>query len=166
MQIPTGKEIGEARKALGLTQSEVANKADVSQPLITKIEGNDVDPTLATLHRVVAAINGSEPEVSEEKLNVAMPSALKRARKQAGYSQRELANKADVSQPLVSRIERDDVNPRVSTLRELFEHLDPVTALEGRQTSDNEKGDVSVLSDIQSELDQLRNQKNLRDKHS
>jgi predicted transcriptional regulator len=165
MQIPTGQEIREARKALGITQSEVANRADVSQPLIARIEGNDVDPTLATLHRVVAAINGSEPDFGEEKLNVVMPSALKRARKQAGYSQGELANKANVSQPLVSRIERDDVNPRVSTLRSLFEHLDPVTALEAGQASDDEKVGEAVLSDIRSELEQLRKQKNLRDNH-
>lgn len=53
MQIPTGEDIRAARKNKGLTQSEVAERAGVSQPLIARIESNDVDPTIDTLYSVV-----------------------------------------------------------------------------------------------------------------
>ncbi len=41
---------------------------------------------------------------------------LTRARKQAGLSQRALAAKADIPQASVSRIERDLISPRASTI--------------------------------------------------
>jgi transcriptional regulator with XRE-family HTH domain len=46
---------------------------------------------------------------------------LKRARLRAGLSQRELARRASVPQPTVSRIERGVVSPRVVTLEKLLE---------------------------------------------
>ena len=41
---------------------------------------------------------------------------LREARRRAGLTQRELALKAGVLQPAVSRIERDHVSPRLETL--------------------------------------------------
>lgn len=41
---------------------------------------------------------------------------LTRARKQAGLSQRALAARADIPQASVSRIERDLISPRASTI--------------------------------------------------
>jgi predicted transcriptional regulator len=46
-----------------LTQSELAEMADVSQPLIARIEGNDVDPRLSTLRRIVAALEDAAGDV-------------------------------------------------------------------------------------------------------
>ena len=45
---------------------------------------------------------------------------LKEARLRAGLTQRELAVRADVAQPAISRIERDRVSPRIDTLDELI----------------------------------------------
>ena len=45
---------------------------------------------------------------------------LRQARRQAGLTQRELAQRARVSQPLIARIERGDVSPRVETLDRLL----------------------------------------------
>lgn len=125
MQIPAGEDIRTARENEGLTQSELAEQAGVSQPLIARIEGEDVDPTIDTLYSVVSALNSSTAELGQEEVSITMPSALKEARERSGYTQGELARVADVSQPLISRIERQDVNPRASTLRELFSHLEP-----------------------------------------
>ena len=127
MQIPTGEDIRVARKNNGLTQSEVAEKAEVSQPLIARIESNDVDPTIDTLYSVVAALNDSSADVEQEEVTISMPSVLEDARKQTGYTQGELADAAGVSQPLISRIERQDINPRSSTLRSLFDQLESTT---------------------------------------
>ena len=45
---------------------------------------------------------------------------LRRARRAAGFSQRELARRAGVAQPAVARIEAGGVVPRVDTLEKLL----------------------------------------------
>lgn len=60
MELPTPEELRERRLELGLTQSELADSADVSQPLIARIEGGDVDPRLSTLRRIVNALQEAE----------------------------------------------------------------------------------------------------------
>jgi predicted transcriptional regulator len=63
MKLPTPADLRERRNDLGLTQSEVAEMADVSQPLIARIEGGDVDPRLSTLRRIVEALEEAEGEI-------------------------------------------------------------------------------------------------------
>jgi transcriptional regulator with XRE-family HTH domain len=46
---------------------------------------------------------------------------LRQARRRAGLTQRQLASKADVPQPMVARIESGAVIPRVDTLDRLLE---------------------------------------------
>jgi transcriptional regulator with XRE-family HTH domain len=45
---------------------------------------------------------------------------LKEARRSAGFSQRELARRAGVAQPVLSRIERGHASPRFETLDRLL----------------------------------------------
>jgi len=63
MELPTPQDLRERRTALGLTQSSLAEAAGVSQPLIARIEGGDVDPRLSTLRRIVNALDEAEGEV-------------------------------------------------------------------------------------------------------
>jgi predicted transcriptional regulator len=63
MELPTEEELRERRENLELTQSELADAADVSQPLVARIEGGDVDPRLSTLRRIVEALNEAEGEI-------------------------------------------------------------------------------------------------------
>ena len=63
MHLPTAKDLRERRKSLELTQSELADRADVSQPLIARIEGGDVDPRLSTLRRIVESLDEAEGDV-------------------------------------------------------------------------------------------------------
>lgn len=60
MELPTPEDLRERRTDLGLTQSDLADRADVSQPLIARIEGGDVDPRLSTLRRIVNALQEAE----------------------------------------------------------------------------------------------------------
>ena len=60
MELPTPEDLRERRTELGLTQSDLAEKAEVSQPLIARIEGGDVDPRLSTLRRIVTALEEAE----------------------------------------------------------------------------------------------------------
>ncbi|MFP8957964.1 CBS domain-containing protein [Natrialbaceae archaeon A-CW3] len=63
MELPTPTDLRQRRNELELTQSELADRADVSQPLIARIEGGDVDPRLSTLRRIVNALQEAESDV-------------------------------------------------------------------------------------------------------
>ncbi|WIV66630.1 CBS domain-containing protein [Natrialbaceae archaeon AArc-T1-2] len=74
MELPTPEDLKQRRTDLGLTQSELAEEADVSQPLIARIEGGDVDPRLSTLRRIVNALETAESDVirAEDLMNEAV----------------------------------------------------------------------------------------------
>jgi predicted transcriptional regulator len=63
MDLPTPQDLRERRNELDLTQSELAERAGVSQPLIARIEGGDVDPRLSTLRSIVEALEEVEGSV-------------------------------------------------------------------------------------------------------
>jgi predicted transcriptional regulator len=63
MHLPMPQDLRERRMELELTQRELAERADVSQPLIARIEGGDVDPRLSTLRGIVEALEAAESEV-------------------------------------------------------------------------------------------------------
>lgn len=68
MELPTPTELRKRRKEdLDLTQNELAEMAGVSQPLIARIEGGDVDPRLSTLRDIVAALNEAEGSIKRAK---------------------------------------------------------------------------------------------------
>jgi len=58
------EEVKKIRKKLGLTQTELANRAGVSQSLIAKIESGRIDPTYTKAIKIFAAL--SELEKKEE----------------------------------------------------------------------------------------------------
>jgi predicted transcriptional regulator len=60
MELPTPEGIKKKRIKLGLTQSELALRASVSQPLIARIESGDVDPRLSTIKSIVTALEEME----------------------------------------------------------------------------------------------------------
>lgn len=155
MQIPTGEDIRTARENKGLTQSDLAERAGVSQPLIARIEGEDVDPTIDTLYSVVSVLNNSTAELEQEEVKISMPSVLKDARNRTGYTQGELAEVADVSQPLISRIERQDVNPKASTLRELFSHLEPLPESDGDEVFKRSTTESDLVEKIEWEFENV-----------
>jgi predicted transcriptional regulator len=70
--IPSIEDVKKLRKRLGLTQSEVAKLAGVSQSLVSQIESGEVDPRLSTLKRIIDTLNeeGREREVYAEDIFV------------------------------------------------------------------------------------------------
>ena len=58
MPVPTPEEIRQARKKLGITQTELARRAGVSQAYIAKIESGQADPKLSTLRMISQALQG------------------------------------------------------------------------------------------------------------
>ncbi len=62
MHLPSPKDIRRMRKRLGLTQTDLAQRANVSQSLIARIESGSVDPRLSTLRRILEALEQSTKE--------------------------------------------------------------------------------------------------------
>ncbi len=62
MQLPTPEDLKKRRNELGLTQSDLAKRAGVSQPLIARIESGDVDPRLSTVRKILVAFDEAEKE--------------------------------------------------------------------------------------------------------
>jgi predicted transcriptional regulator len=62
MHLPSPKDFKQRRLELGLTQSDLAKRAGVSQPLIARIESGDVDPRLSTLRKIFDVFEKSEKE--------------------------------------------------------------------------------------------------------
>jgi len=56
------------------------------------------------------------------------PEELRRLRIKAGLTQKELAKRAGVSQSLIARIEKGNVNPRLSTLKRILTVLQEATS--------------------------------------
>ena len=58
------EEVKKIRKKLGMTQTDLANRAQVSQSLIAKIESGKIDPTYTKTQKIFTAL--SELEKKEE----------------------------------------------------------------------------------------------------
>lgn len=97
MELPTPEDLRNRRLELDMTQSDLAERAEVSQPLIARIEGGDVDPRLSTLRRIVNALEHAEDRVvraedlmHEAVISVAPDDTVHKAverMQEAGYSQ-------------------------------------------------------------------------------
>jgi len=63
-------EIKQIRKKLGLTQNELAKRAQVSQSLIAKIESGRLDPTYSNAKKIFSALNdlGTKQEAKAKDL--------------------------------------------------------------------------------------------------
>jgi len=64
------EEIKKIRKKLGMTQTELANRAGISQSLIAKIESGRIDPTYTKAKKIFVALTELEKkeEVNAEQL--------------------------------------------------------------------------------------------------
>ena len=63
-------EIKHVRKKFGLTQTDLAKKASVSQSLIAKIESGRIDPTYSKVRKIVDVLHNlsNEKEVKAEEI--------------------------------------------------------------------------------------------------
>lgn len=124
MQIPTGDELQAARIQQGYTQTELASAAGISQPMVARIENDKVDPTVETLHAIAQVLtDGHDSDLSTEAVLRALPANIRARRKRVGMTQTTVADHAEISQPMMARIEQGKVNPTASTARAVIEVL-------------------------------------------
>ena len=57
LDIQLGDMVRDRRRELGLSQADVAERAGISQPALSRIEGGGGIPTLAMLDRLARAMN-------------------------------------------------------------------------------------------------------------
>ncbi len=64
------EEIKEIRKKLGITQNDLARRANVSQSLIAKIEAGRIDPTYTKVQKIFTALSdlGKKHELKAEEI--------------------------------------------------------------------------------------------------
>lgn len=139
IQIPSGEDIAAVRKGVGFTQEELATAAGLSQPMVARIENEDVDLTLESLDKICSVLGHHSGKIDDE-LSKALPEAVQSRRQRIELTQQQLADRAGVSQPMIARIENRDVNPKVSTVR------DVITAL-NHNSEDSEPGSGSIETD-------------------
>jgi len=151
MELPTRDDLEERRKELDLTQSELADLAGVSQPLIARIEGDDVDPRLSTLRAIVQALQAVEGDIvravdimNEDVVSVAPDDSVSRAidiMGEEGYSQlpviedgypKGMISNADI------RHSEAEANPADLPVAEVMRHT--VTTVEPDATLDEVDG--------------------------
>ncbi len=66
MELPSLTEIKKYRKKLGITQTELAEKAGISQSLIARVEAGTVDPRYSKIESIFRALN----ELKREEIKV------------------------------------------------------------------------------------------------
>ena len=125
MELPTPEDLKHRREQeVDLTQAELADAADVSQPLIARIEGGDVDPRLSTLRRIVEALDEAESDVVRagdimhtNVVSVAPDDAVSDAEQQmedAGYSQLPVV-RDEYPEGMISHTNIREASPGVET---------------------------------------------------
>lgn len=165
MDLPTPADLKERRTSLELTQSELADRADVSQPLIARIEGGDVDPRLSTLRRIVTALDEAESAVMhaadimhEGVIDVAPDDSVREAidvMVKEGYSQlpvvRDGRPQGIISNTHIRQLDREDAGelPVADVMREAITTVEPNATLDEVNAHLNHQDAVMVVEDAQ-----------------
>jgi transcriptional regulator with XRE-family HTH domain len=138
-----GPRLGEMRRAIGMTQLEVAFKMGTTQPALARLEKGEAKANLRTLARYAEALGrravvqltpstesvprrpGSSDPVGQPSKPTgmtrmvdleALPAALASMRKERGVTQSEVANRMATTQPVIARLESGDGVPNLTTL--------------------------------------------------
>jgi predicted transcriptional regulator len=161
--LPTSADLKERRTELGLTQSELADRADVSQPLIARIEGGDVDPRLSTLRRIVTALDEAESAVMHAEdimhqgvVSVAPDDSVRKAidvMVKEGYSQlpvvRDGRPQGIISNSDIRQLEPENAAelPVADAMREAVTTVEPDATLDEVNAHLNHQDAVMVVAD-------------------
>jgi predicted transcriptional regulator len=165
MDLPTPADLKDRRTDLDLTQSELADRADVSQPLIARIEGGDVDPRLSTLRRIVTALDEAESAVMhagdimhEGVVDVAPDDSVREAidvMVKEGYSQlpvvRDGRPQGIISNSDIRRLDPDNAGelPVAEAMQESITAVEPDATLDEVNGYLNHQDAVMVVEDGQ-----------------
>ena len=167
-----GEALRKARKAKGLTQSELAARLGVTQPFIGNYERGLRKPKLETLKRIASALDIAVYSLLDEEkqcafsppteaVNVTVGERIKKARTNKGLTQKQLADKMQISYVNISQIENGQRTPKIDTVQRIatalgvaVEYLlDYSTETIAFMELLESKGLVSVLTNMMDDID-------------
>lgn len=123
-----GQRLGLARRQLGITQIDLANRMGTTQPSLARFEKDATVPNVRTVTRYAEAIGyrasarlesgvgGSDSPRSIACALDQLPEVMSDIRKSLGVTQNQVAHRMGTTQPIVARFERGDPLPNIKTL--------------------------------------------------
>ena len=120
-----GPWISTKRKQLGLTQKELAGQVGVSTATVSLWETGQTTPSFRARRKVLDLLNkeGLADEMVSLNQHELLKDLLVTRRKQLGLTQKEFAEKLQVSQAAISIWEKGGTEPRPGTKRRLLKIL-------------------------------------------
>lgn len=116
-----GEKIHLFRKDKNLTLTELASKAGISNTYLCQIESGKVMPAISTLKNIAKALDVCPDTLMSTSNQLGYK--VKKARKERGLTQSELAEKAGVSTALIGQIENGKVEPSLKSLEKIADAL-------------------------------------------
>ena len=115
IQIEFGKRLKHKRRELGLTQEELAEKADLDPTYVSSIERGERNVSLGNIDALAQALMISPKELIPDAVHqkkaqtrIEFGKRLKNIRQQRELTQEELAEKADLDASYIGFLERGE----------------------------------------------------------
>jgi len=99
-----GRNIAEKRKALGLTQAQIAERLEVDTETVSRFERGVSLPSLPTLERVALTLGTSIADLLDEFPGTAYPAAQRIAASMAGLKKADQMLVAELVEGLSKRL--------------------------------------------------------------
>jgi transcriptional regulator with XRE-family HTH domain len=130
VRIDFGKRLRAKRQERGLTLEKLAEKADLAISYVASVERGERNLGLENIISLAQALNISPSELlpgahhqRKDQIKGEFGKQLKSLREERGFSQEELAEKADLDQTQVSLLEQGEGNVNLETLITLAQVL-------------------------------------------
>jgi transcriptional regulator with XRE-family HTH domain len=148
-----GHDLQKARIRAGLSQQEVAERLDVTQPTVSNWERGQSTPSERYIDQLGEFLDLDRGDPGSDSAGVVSPFGewIARTRSAKGMTRRELSRAADVSEPQIWNIETGQTrNPRRQTREKLQRALDDEPSEEALEVteSDAQIPDVGTLTDF------------------
>ena len=118
-----GERLRTLREERGMTLKEVGNSTGLSFTYLSEIERNSVCPAVDTVRQLADFFQVPVSTLINGQKKTSLPSKLKYMRKLKKISQKELAQRADISPGLIAQLELGKVNASLKTVNKLAEAL-------------------------------------------
>ncbi|TZE81977.1 helix-turn-helix domain-containing protein [Calorimonas adulescens] len=120
-----GKKIKELRLSRKMTQEELGKIIGVTTSMIGMYETGARNPSYTVLKKIAEYFNVTTDYLlgHEEIKDVEIGANIKKYRKQAGLTQQELADKANISRSYLADVENGRYNPSLETLNSIAKVL-------------------------------------------
>ncbi|KUO50008.1 MAG: hypothetical protein APF76_05960 [Desulfitibacter sp. BRH_c19] len=119
-----GDKIRALRESKGLSLAQLGTLTGLSITYLSELERGETTPSLTALRQIATVFNVPiSLFIGNKRKNTLVIEKLKRARQNRNISQKELADKADLSPGLIGQLETGKVHPSLKTLEKICDAL-------------------------------------------